>query len=406
MVSLPNYLTLIRGKSPINKRVTISNGKPLKTAKAAIYEAEATTVAVSDALEMKSLQEFISKDTHLALISGFAKGTKPGDKYRITTEAAIKAINPRYRRGFVDTDKGPVITRTKANFRPSTWANLDRDFDAECPERLATMSDGEYVSALSKILPDLEMAGICKVPSTSGRVLFKGEPISTSGGARYWFQFSNSPKQDIGQQLLTAAIDEDLAYLKKSSSGSTLARTIFDVAVFSPERIVFDGCPSVSKQPDLTISEPVITAWPGGEIDLASVKQFSLTEQAARQRRLRGGDDAAINVADGKWRKKEGTDWKQRKFYSSSSEEWTEIQGALNLDTVIETKAGPITPRQFYRMGIPKLRAQHPFRANADSWGSFLKLERGFPILFDIVDRERHVLTTGDQFALLTGALA
>ena len=55
-------------------------------------------------------------------------------------------------------------------------------------------------------------------------------------------------------------------------------------------------------------------------------------------------------------------------------------------------------------MGITKLRAQYPFRANADGWSAILRMEGGLPSLFDVVSNTRHILSEKDRKALAFGA--
>ena len=79
MEIIPDFLTIIRGPKPINKMVVVENGAPKKIPNAAISRAQAKTVYVPDVNEMVRLQETVGNDPHMALISGYALGTEPGD---------------------------------------------------------------------------------------------------------------------------------------------------------------------------------------------------------------------------------------------------------------------------------------------------------------------------------------
>ena len=404
MEIIPDFLTIIRGPKPINKTVVVENGAPKKIPNAAISRAQAKTVYVPDVNEMVRLQETVGNDPHMALISGYALGTEPGDQYELRPEAEIKSAHPSYRSGFVQIGGTKVISRTKRNFAASTWINFDRDVDPDCPADLNDLNDTDYVYRLSSIIGDIMGAGLVIVPSTSGRVRFKGEPLG-KGGARYWFQCKQPASDDLGQQLMFAAIEHELAYLKHSKSDAALIRTIFDTSVFSRERIVFDGMPTL-RGDGLTLDPQKLTVQDGERIDLDRVKQYALAERIMLQRSVRGiPDNTEIQTTlDG------GLSWCDEagriltETVSKTGSVWQTVEGQLQLDTPIEVKQGATTPRDFYAMGVAKLRAQYPFRQGADGWSAILRMEGGMPSLFDVVSNTKHILSSADRKALAFGS--
>lgn len=403
MKIIPDFLTIIRGPKPINKTVIIEHGSPKKIPNAAIARATAKTVKVGSVDDLALLEQIVGADPRMALISGYAAGTEPGDEYEIVSENELKRLAPGYRSGFVDVNGKKTTARTKRNFSPSTWINFDRDIDPDCPDHFNDLSDEEYVDKLAAIVPGLDRAGHVIVPSTSGRVRFHGRPLG-SGGARYWFQCRQEQPEDLGQQLLFGAIENGLAYLVKSKSDASLIRTIFDAAVFSRERICFDGSPVIRGE-GLTLDPPMCEIREGYRLNLDRVKRYTIGERVALQRDVRGipALTEVQTTLDG------GLSWKDEcgrivtETVTRAGSIWQTVEGQLQLDTPVEVKDGVITPRSFFAMGITKLRAQYPFRQNADGWSAILRMEGGLPTLFDVVSNTKHALSRNDRHELLFG---
>lgn len=377
-----NYITQVMAKTPLGKTVSIKDGAPSKSAPPMPSKAIAQTVPVPDVDAMKAVQQTLADMENMALIGGFIPGTEDGEFYHLWSVKEIEAATGQsYDGGWVEIEGLRVTARLKNNFTPSTWWQIDRDAAKGCPDRLANLDEDAYMDAIDKILPGYAAAACVRVASTTGRVLLDGEPLH-SDGCRYWFQVTDAALQDnIGAVLKVKAAAQGLGFLKLDKNDKPALWSIFDPSVFSPERFVFDGKPTVKRHKGrLTIAEPDIRVYYGDRVDPALIGE--VTEQEREQVKARfgvtvQGTGAAITLINDDY---------------------------LALDTKIQTKDhGVKTVLEFAQSGEDKWRCQSTFRESA-SWNGALKLSgAGMPYLLDYGGGPtRYELPVAEQAALLT----
>ena len=352
-----DYLTVLVVDRPANKHVEVIDGKPIKKAGKPIIGGKAYTRHVPDVVAMEALLHEIAESENKVLVQGFVKGTEDGKPFLILSKKLIvKHTGKIYESGWVKIKGKQYIARLKANFTPSSWLQLDRDYADGIPQNLADMTHDEYVTAMDSIMSGFSAAGHVRVASTSGRVMHKGKPLDATG-CRYWFQIEDATDTDFGNRLKLQAAVNELGFNKPNKNGVTTLWAVFDPSVFSCERIVFDGKPHLMSD-ELSLRKPDINAVKGGKVDTNLVKaaDSKVIEKKFGLKVCRGNGGLLSTVQE----------------------------GVLKLDTKIETQYhGTMTPQSFIDSGKTKVRCQATFR-DSSSWNGFLTFDDyGVPRLYD-----------------------
>jgi hypothetical protein len=162
--------------------------------------------------ELASLLIDVGNDPHAAIINTSFNGIEVGEEFAILSAREIeKQLGiPRSDRDgqmgvheiVLDGKPYKAIGRFKENVRPSCWQFLDRDIDQHTPAEFAEMSDAEWLSAMGKIMPGLEMVSYVRAASTSTRVLRDGQPVG-AGNGHVWVKVADH--HDI-ERVRTASI--------------------------------------------------------------------------------------------------------------------------------------------------------------------------------------------------------
>jgi hypothetical protein len=371
-----DLVTVLLAPQTVNKHVRIVDGQVQKAAGPPISCAKAYTVPVPDADAFARVLRWVADRTNAVLIQGYAPDAKPGEQFLVMSKARItERTGKPYSHGWVEVDGTRAMARIKDNFHPSSWWQLDRDYADGITDALSGMCDAEWVRTMTGIMPGFDTAARIRVASTSGRVMRDGVPLD-SQGCRYWFQVEDPTDFNFGARLKLQAAVNGLGFLKRNCNGIGTLWAPFDPTVFSWERIVFDGKPSIG--PGLELRAPDIQVTHGGRVDTRRIPELNLaqTEQLKRDY----GTHLRVN----------------------GSGQVSEVQvGSLRLDTPIATQDhGTQTPLSFYLARASKWRCQAAFR-DSDSWNGFLFQDhRGMPVLYDNGTRTRYELSPDEQVAL------
>jgi hypothetical protein len=157
------------------------------------------------------------------------------------------------RRQLADCDAGePVITRTLDNFgwpKQPGWALADYDskgMPEPVQERLAEL--GGFEGALRHLIHGFDDAAHVVRASTSSGIFNAetGEQFPGSGGQHVYILLTD--QSDTPRMLVTLhqrAWLAGLGWFLVGAAGQLLERSIVDVSVGSPERLVFEGAPVV-----------------------------------------------------------------------------------------------------------------------------------------------------------------
>ena len=346
--------------------------------------------------ELAAILTKVGDDPQAAVINASFDGIEIGEEFAILSEREMEKRlgipkTERVRQKGVheltiDGKRLKAVGRFKENVRPSCWQILDRDIDQHTPPELAGMSFGEWLSALSRILPEFSAVSYVQAPSTSSRVLLDGKAVG-AGNGHVWIKVSDPKDVERMRVALTVgAAKAGLTWTKPRMSkkepgtivGQSIA-TIVDPSVWTPGRLVFIGRPTVSE--GLSVI-PLVPRVHKGLKDLLDTTELVLpdakvvrdiTRKAGVEMELQeGGSGLKVTTHD------------------------------LTLNTEIDTEEGEVlTVRELVERGITdKIRCQTPFR-DSNSAAGFLSLGAdGTPFVFDVGTSTTHWLSNLDAQGL------
>lgn len=358
----------------LGKRFEIDDdGAVKKSSQATVSKASAVVRPVPDAEAFANVLREVTEDPHAALILGVPIGIKPGEPFAILSAKALarllgcdehdRDVLAGVHEVEIDGTKTKAIARLKVNFKPSSWALLDRDVDEHTPARFRGDYDA-WLRDVERLIPGVGAAERVWVPSSSARVLRDGSPPVGVGNGHTFIMLANADDAERLRRVLhLRAVLLGMSWKKPRKSkdtGEVVSHgdaTVIDWSVFSPERLVFDGKPIAGS--GLTVVPAEIVVTPGQPtVDTSSIV---LPDDVCEQLALMGSDlkvsrdGGTITIAD----------------------------DTLRLDTLLEVENGTsITVRD--AMETPrKLRVQAPFRAS-ESVAAFLGYEHdGRPFVHD-----------------------
>lgn len=279
-----DFITLLRMSGRANKLIRRDKfGKLSKEPGPAITAAVANTVYVPDCATLAELLKTVADDhTSVLIPGGYFPGTAPDDdtplsvgpEFHISSKAVLAAHlgiekdDPDKLLGWHEIDGQRHIARLKANMLPSRWMLFDRDEVRGMSDKLAAMSDDEWLAAMCSMVPGLDEARMVRVPSSTGRVLVDGEPMSASGRHYYVPIRDGGDLERFGATLLQRSFLTGYGFMRplysKEDSDKIVGQrqwSIFDPTTFSRERLVYEGAPTVEGE-GLTLAPPRIEVIP------------------------------------------------------------------------------------------------------------------------------------------------
>ena len=158
------------------------------------------------------------------------------------------AVTTRHRSDHLRKIGINCITRTKENFafpEGEGWLLIDYD-DKGIPEptHAAIKANGGVFQILLRLWPELERGDFIIKPSSSAGVYLAGTQPSNTAGFHMFVRLRNASQVPKALKALHAKCwDCGLGYHLISKSGQQLDRSIVDVSVGSPERLIFTADP-------------------------------------------------------------------------------------------------------------------------------------------------------------------
>jgi len=385
-----DFITVLKTAKPCNKRVSKkSDGTLRKQPANQITIARAQTFYVPDMGTAKELFLHLSRDTKATIVLGYIPGTEPpegelkGEPYNIVSRKKLASLLKIAKRdcpsGLIKIDGEIYATRTKNNFIFSSWVMFDYDRVKGMPMELETDDPAIWLDWQKDLITGFEGVGYIFTPSTTSRIMLDGKPAYHNGGWHVYVQVKNA--EDIGRfgsNLLIHALSTPYGFMRpifSEDSGEIISHrpwATFDPSTFSPERLVYDGCPIVQGN-GLTVAEPNIKLCEGKRLDTSL---------------LVVNEEIAGKV-------KEKTGLKIEKSSGSSINIYSLINDRdLKLSTSVDTEIGVMTIGDFWASDHDKLRAQALFRPESTSWAAFLsRHDDGTPFLYDIGLQTKYTLS-------------
>jgi hypothetical protein len=261
-------------KDPLTKRFEILDGAIDKKPIANFYSGTAETRAAATPAELLALLEGMTPQQAVSV-----GVLKVGTKARITTANVA-------RKG------GSAVARTLEYFHFAEgpgWMLWDYDNGTMPPEVSARVeARGGPLAALFSIWPEAMAASYLIRPSSSGDVSAPGVPETQSDGLHGFFLIEDVRRSSEALEVLQArAWAVGLAWCALSKSGAVLIRSIVDVSVGSPERLIFEAPPilihPVIRTPKPAILSDGVVPVPVPSIDDATEAAAEAAEAEARR---------------------------------------------------------------------------------------------------------------------------
>ena len=141
----------------------------------------------------------------------------------------------------------PVRTRSKEHLHQPECGLvlLDYDPDPYMPESLQCNAPDELVAKLVQAMPELEGVGYSAVGSSSNGIFDEktSEPYRGGGGMHIYIAVQGVDVDVLQQFLKVRLWNDGFGYISFARNGAMLERTIVDLSVLSPERLIYEAGP-------------------------------------------------------------------------------------------------------------------------------------------------------------------
>lgn len=277
----------------LSKRIarTASGGIEVDSSACAMSRGEAITVAVDDG--MAGLAKLYGSLGHNEAVVLSNAGLGPQAR-EICTEAAYggeRRRNPN------------IICRAK-RFLAGVAAPGLQLFEVDdhgLPDGISAPDATQMVAILEELLPELDVAGAAKLMthSTSSFIYdaSTGEELKGEGGKHLAILLSDQSRaKDLKTLLEVRQWANGHGHIYISRDGKQHKRTVFDLSVFAPERLVFEA--GALLPPDLEQRRPAVVATEGHALDMARLPLPTLAERELADKAIRIAMDATRAAAE------------------------------------------------------------------------------------------------------------
>jgi len=239
----PRITVFTSDKAPLTKRFTLRDGAIHKETHATLYAGMAETIEAPTAHALSEILDGLQPGQAIA-----TGQLKHGPQARIATRNKMH---------------GAEVARSLDHFEFATsagWLLWDYDAKTMPPEVAARVASlGGPFAALLHIWPEAQAGAYLIRPSSSDGITAPGLPPTQSAGLHGFFLVSDVARSaDILKALEARAWIEGLAWTALSKSGATLARSIVDTAVGSPERLIFEAPPILTAPLERIKRAPIV----------------------------------------------------------------------------------------------------------------------------------------------------
>lgn len=384
-------LTLMQTIDPVvvAKTYSLIDGEVDKKSVASITRGVARSHAVPDAEEMiRVLAEVTARDD-TAIVTGHFDGLPDGENVDVVTRKELARLlgvdetDDERLAGLHDFNGKLHAARLNVSIAPGFWALLDFDNPPGMPEEWAVLGIAERLAMMERVLPGVSTCERIELRSSSSRVV---RPGGLPGPASHaWVRLSDAQKVVVLRGYLRVqTVVDGLSFVSPHydrKTGEELPRidhrTLFDLAVFSPERLVFCAKPQISAEmveAGYTVADADIRLVNAGNGSLDVSKIELPPASSLRTYKAETGEELKLSINGSGLR--------------------TESHGALQWDTPITSKGKTKTLKEWVE-DMPtsgKIRCEAPFRAS-QSEAAFIRLgSDGKPFVYDSCGGIKYVL--------------
>lgn len=386
-----SLLTLIQTIDPVvvAKTYSLIDGEVDKKSVASITRGVARSHAVPDAEEMMRVLAEVTARDDTAIVTGHFDGLPDGENVDVVTRKELARLlgvdetDDERLAGLHDFNGKLHAARLNVSIAPGFWALLDFDNPPGMPEEWAVLGIAERLAMMERVLPGVSTCERIELRSSSSRVV---RPGGLPGPASHaWVRLSDARKVVVLRGYLRVqTVLEGLSFVSPHydrKTGEELPRidhrTLFDLAVFSPERLVFCAKPQISAEmveAGYTVADADIRLVNAGNGSLDVSKIELPPASSLRTYKAETGEELKLSINRSGLR--------------------TESHGVLQWDTPITSKGKTKTLKEWVE-DMPtsgKIRCEAPFRAS-QSEAAFIRLgSDGKPYVYDSCGGIKYVL--------------
>ncbi|UOA10263.1 hypothetical protein [Methylobacter sp. S3L5C] len=246
----------------LTKEIRLENGEIIKdSSQCRMANGAVQTVAVSNLLELAESLKNLTSSQAIGL------GVP-----RIRSEKALRIV----KKG-LEAEISISRTRDCVHYEELKPAFALLDYD---PEKGKTaLSIDEVRAYLIGLVPALKDCEMLALSSTSSGVYKESEPQpkALNGGIHYYIAVDDGSKiPELGKIIAEKCWLQGLGRFDSSKSGTLLSRTLFDEAVYSPERLIFEAPPVLGV--GLKQLPRMVRHWQGGILKASDIRGLTTSE--------------------------------------------------------------------------------------------------------------------------------
>ncbi|RKT43203.1 P4 family phage/plasmid primase-like protein [Thiocapsa rosea] len=205
------------------------DGKIIKDGQPFFIEGHAETVS------LQSLSDLAEVIDNLKQHQCIATGVFDVPKCRVVTKDALdeNAVASGVRARSKDYMKQPEIGVVLFDYDPSL----------NMPDRLRQYTPTQVIDTIRADLPELRKVGYIGRASSSSGVHETNQQPGMPKGFHIYCLFKNSDLKALKTYLEVKLWNEGYGYIEFARNGALLVRTLIDLAVLSPERLIYEAAP-------------------------------------------------------------------------------------------------------------------------------------------------------------------
>jgi len=386
------HITLIETIRPqsLGKNFELSSdGTLIKNVIANISEGTVTTLATVTPKRLKNILNIASLRDDITLMPGrFINEQHKAEAKLITQKNLAKKLGcseSDVPGGVQEIGDERCVARLKTGIEASDWIVIDADDPAGIPDKWRVLNLQERLELLEPLVAGISTCLRVEYRSSSARVVKDGQ--QTGGATHAWIQISDPAKMEILREHVKVNMQlQELSFPSPRFSKKTKQvigheqKTVIDLAVWLPGRLVFCSKPTVSAEGYAVVCADVTIVNPdGGILDVSSIELPS------------GNDLKQLQKETGRLLS-----------YSQNNGLKVSDTGTLTLDTEIEIKGASKPLSEVIAKMKPgeKVRCETPFRASKSEAAFIRLLDNGLPMLHDVGNSTNYYLSAGHETRL------
>lgn len=227
-----------------------------------------------------------------AIATGWVNGTV--SEYEILPKEKFLSLGAEF--PATSFEHGHYSTRTKDSFHQEGSSLIVFDYDHDENAEIQLTCPEDFIKLLATVIPKFDEVSYVRTYSTSSAIYEKGSDKCyrpADGFHIYMVIDDGSDLVDFGERLNKHLWLKGYGHVKVSKSAALLKRTLVDVAVFSPERLIFEAGAVVSPELEQRLPTPEYVERP-----LASFNTRQLKPLTAKQEQQRLMEEKLVQTSE------------------------------------------------------------------------------------------------------------